>query len=111
LGYGRDVTAGKLVAALGEARTARQQLARTFAEVDLVLTPTTPQRATRLNSAAPANQADFTALANVAGIPALAVPVAVKGEVLPASVQLTGPSWSEGMLVCAAMALEEALAD
>ncbi len=111
LGYGRDVPAGKLVAALAEARAARQQLARTFAEVDLVLTPTTAHRAIKLDSPAPANQADFTALANVAGVPALAVPVAVKGEVLPASVQLTGPPWSENKLVCAAMALEAALAD
>lgn len=111
LGYGRDVTAGKLVAALAEARGARQQLARTFAEVDLVLTPTTAHRAIKLDSLAPANQADFTALANVAGVPALAMPVAVKGEVLPASVQLTGPAWSENMLVCAAMALEAALSD
>lgn len=111
LGYGRDVTAGKLVAALAEARGARQQLARAFAEVDLVLTPTTAHRAIKLDSLAPANQADFTALANVAGVPALAMPVAVKGEVLPASVQLTGPAWSENMLVCAAMALEAALSD
>ncbi len=111
LGYGRDVTSGKLVAALCEARAARQQLVRTFAEVDLVLTPTTPQRATRLNSPAPANQADFTALANVAGVPALAVPVALKDEILPTSVQLMGPSWSENMLVSVAMALEDALSD
>lgn len=111
LGYGRDVTAGKLVAALEEIRTARGQLARVFAELDLLLTPTTPQRAVRLNSSAPANQADFTSLANAAGLPALAVPVVLKGEALPASVQLIGPHWSETMLVCAAMVLEDALAD
>ncbi len=109
LGFGRDVTSGKLVAALCEARAARQQLVRTFAEVDLVLTPTTPQLAIRLNSPAPANQADFTALANVAGVPALAVPVALKDEILPVSIQLMGPSWSENRLIGVAMALEDAL--
>lgn len=111
LGYGRDVASGKLAAALDVARIVREQLARNFAEVDLILTPTTPQRAIKLNSSVPANQADFTALANVTGVPALAVPVELRGEVLPASVQLTGPSWSECMLVSAAMALEDALAD
>ena len=111
LGYGRDVASGKRVAALGVARAARDQLTRAFAEVDLILTPTTPQRAIKLNSPAPANQADFTALANVAGVPALTVPVKLQGEVLPASVQLTGHSWSESTLVGAAMALEDALAD
>ena len=109
LGYGRDVVPGKLAAAHDAARAARDQLARAFAEVDLILTPTTPQRAIKLNTPAPANQADFTALASVAGVPALAVPVKLHGEALPASVQLTGPSWSESLLVGAAMALEEAL--
>lgn len=111
LDYGRDVATGRLVAALDETRAVRGQLARTLTEVDLLLTPTTAQRAFRLGSPAPANQADFTALANVAGVPALAVPVALEGEVLPTSVQLIGPQWSEATLVCAAMALENALAD
>jgi len=109
LGYGRDVAPGKLAVAHDVTRAARDQLARTFAEVDMILTPTTPQRAIKLNTPAPANQADFTALANVAGVPALAVPVKLHGEALPASVQLTGPSWSESLLVGAAMALQDAL--
>ena len=111
LGYGRDVAPDKLAAAHDVARAARDQLALTFAEVDMILTPTTPQRAIKLSTPAPANQADFTALANVAGVPALAVPVKLHGEALPASVQLTGPSWSESLLVGAAMALEDVLAD
>jgi len=109
--YGRDAASSKLVNAQSEVRAARLQLVRTFAEVDLILTPTTPQRAIRLNSPAPANQADFTALANVSGVPALATPVALKNEALPASIQLMGPSWSESMLISAAMALEDTLAD
>lgn len=111
LAYGRDAAPGKLATAHNVACAAGDQLARTFAEVDIILTPTTPQRAVRLNTPAPANQADFTALANVAGVPALAVPVQLHDEVLPASVQLIGPAWSESKLVGVAMALEEALAD
>ncbi|MFK7836869.1 MAG: amidase [Sulfitobacter sp.] len=105
LSYGRDSGTAKLVAALTEIRAAKAQLARTFSEVDVLITPTTPGRAIRLGDVAPANQADYTALANVAGTPALAVPVSVPNDPLPASVQLMGPAWSEGMLINLAQAL------
>jgi aspartyl-tRNA(Asn)/glutamyl-tRNA(Gln) amidotransferase subunit A len=84
---------------------ARRQLARTWADVDVLLTPTTPQRAIRLGTAAPANQADYTALANVAGVPALAIPVPVPDQPLAASVQVIGPEWSEMRLIRLAHAL------
>ena len=109
LRYGRDAGTGKLVAALTEMRAAKVQLFRTFGEVDVLMTPTTPHRAIRLGQPAPANQADYTALANVAGVPALAAPVAVAGDPLPASVQFIGPAWSEARLIGMALALETAL--
>lgn len=99
LRYGRDAGTAKLVAALAQMRTATAQLARTFGEVEMLMTPTTPGRAIRLGESAPATQADYTALANVAGVPALAVPVPIAGEALPASVQFIGPAWSEARLV------------
>lgn len=107
--YGRGLSSGKLMAVMDEVRAARAQLDRTFAEVDLLLMPTTPQRAFAAGMPAPANQADFTSLANVAGVPALAVPVLVPEDPLPGSVQLVGPAWSEPLLVCVAMAIENAL--
>ncbi|MEM1049912.1 MAG: amidase [Pseudomonadota bacterium] len=106
LAYGRDLTPGKMVAALSEMRTARAGLENAFAEVDVLLTPTTPHRAFRADRPAPANQADFTVLSNVAGTPALAVPV--PGDPLPCSVQVMGPAWSERQLIGIAMALEKA---
>ena len=45
---------------------------------------------------------------NLAGVPALALPVPTPGP-LPASVQLIGPRHSEEMLVAAGLALEAAL--
>jgi len=108
LTYGSNLSAAKLVAAMAEIRAARTQLARSFAQVDLLLMPTTPQCAFHADAPAPANQADFTALANAGGVPALAVPVAVSGQALPASVQLVGPAWSEPILIGLAMALEGA---
>ena len=106
LTYGSTLSAAKLVAAMAEIRAVRMQLARSFAQVDLLIMPTTPQRAFHAGAPAPANQADFTALANAGGVPALAVPIEVTGQALPASVQLVGPAWSEPMLIGLAMLLE-----
>lgn len=106
LTYGSTLSAAKLAAAMAEIRAARMQLARSFALVDLLLMPTTPQCAFRSDEPAPANQADFTALANAGGVPALAVPITLTGRALPASVQLVGPAWSEPMLIGLAMVLE-----
>lgn len=110
LAYGRDVPSGKLVAALSDMRAARAALARGLAQVDMLLMPTTPQRAVQGGTPAPVNQADFTALASAAGVPALAVPVPVSGDALPASVQLVGPAWSEPRLIGMGCFLEERLA-
>ncbi|MEH6646374.1 amidase [Sulfitobacter sp.] len=108
LTYGSTLSAAKLVAGMAEIRAARVQLARSFAQVDVLLMPTTPQRAFQADAPAPANQADFTALANAGGVPALAVPIEVAGQALPASVQLVGPAWSEPRLIRLAMVLESA---
>ena len=66
--------------------TVRADAARVFATVDLLLMPTTPQTAFDHNDPVPVSQADFTALANVWGAPALAFPLRT-GD-LPASAQL-----------------------
>lgn len=55
----------------------------------------------------PVGQADFTVLANIAGLPALAVPA--PGAVPPVSVQLVGPKGSERALVALAGRLVAAL--
>lgn len=110
ISYGAVAGADKLVPAIRMMRRARNGLARVFEDCDVILTPTTPQTAPLVSDGAPSNQADFTALANVAGTPALAVPVGVGIGACPASVQLIGPAWSERLLLQLAERLEEALA-
>ncbi|MEE3101494.1 MAG: amidase, partial [Pseudomonadota bacterium] len=109
LAYGRDAGALRMVDAYARARAAAAACARGLAECDALLMPTAPQRAFPHGAPAPANQADFTALANFAGAPAVALPVPLEGETLPASVQLLGPAWSEARLTAWAEALDEAL--
>lgn len=62
-----------------------------FSSVDFVIAPTAPQVAFAFEGAVPPNQADFTAWANIAGLPATAVFAGLSPEGLPLSLQVIGP--------------------
>jgi len=111
LEYGRDVPAARLVAALAEMRAAAAALARALARVDALLLPGVAHVAPRRGVPPPPDQADFTALANVAGTPALVLPVAVPGGGPPASVQLVGRHGAERGLIALAGQIAGALAE
>ena len=66
---------------------------------DFILMPTTPQVAFKFGSEVPANQADFTAFANLANRPAICFPIGMTDEGLPVSAQLVGPQGRESDLV------------
>ena len=76
----------------------------------VLLMPTTPQAAFTDTTPAPANQADFTALANIAGLPAVSIPNGVDADGMPVAVQLVTRAGSEAGLFAAARALDTALA-
>ncbi len=76
----------------------------------VLVMPTTPQAAFADATAAPANQADFTCLANIAGLPALSLPAGIDGDGMPVAVQLVCRVGSEAGLFIAARALDAALA-
>lgn len=106
--YGASVSVTRLASGYGTIRRSGAAARAAFAECDVVLMPTAPQRAFPHGAEVPANQADLTALANFAGLPALALPVPSKDE-LPGSVQIVGPEWGERSLVALAEALAERL--
>ncbi|MEM1430552.1 MAG: amidase [Pseudomonadota bacterium] len=97
LQFGADLSSARLVEALARIRRSARAADRAFGEVDLLMMPTAPQRAFPHGRDAPANQADLTALANFAGLPALSLPVGAEG--LPAAVQLVGPRHAEAQLL------------
>lgn len=66
---------------------------------DFILMPTTPQVAFKFGSEVPANQADFTAFANLANRPAICFPVGITEDGLPISAQLVGPTGREADLI------------
>jgi aspartyl-tRNA(Asn)/glutamyl-tRNA(Gln) amidotransferase subunit A len=75
----------------------------------VLLMPTTPHAAFAHDTRAPVSQADFTALANIAGLPALAVPSGRDADGLPVSVQFVGPAGSEPALIALARRIDRAL--
>ncbi|MEL7467772.1 MAG: amidase [Pseudomonadota bacterium] len=111
LDYGRRLSSSKLVQAYGRARMMAALVDRAFLHVDGLLLPSAPQRAFPHGSAIPTDQAAFMPLANFSGCPAIALPVPLAGEGLPASVQILGPRWSEARLTHWAETLAPALAD
>jgi aspartyl-tRNA(Asn)/glutamyl-tRNA(Gln) amidotransferase subunit A len=111
------LSAGYLDAYYGRALRVRALLRRDFLRVfaagfDAVLTPTTPTPAFPLGDKVSDPLAMYlsdvyTATANLAGLPALAVPVG-KSARLPIGVQLIGPDFGESHLFRIAGALERA---
>lgn len=78
-----------------------------FAAVDVLVLPTTPLPAARLDQPEPANQADFTAFASLSGCPAVTIPMGRCTAGLPLGLQFVGPPGSDLRLlelaeVCAA---------
>ena len=92
-------------------RLIAEDFRRAFTEVDLILGPTSPTTAFRLGekTADPVTMylSDiYTIAANLAGLPALSLPVApVAG--LPVGLQLIGDYFSEGRLLAAAHGLQQ----
>lgn len=88
----------------------------TWQDVDLLLTPTVPGRPGEANAIegkgavrtllAASGPVAYTAMWNVTGFPAAAVPAGTGTDGLPLSVQLVGPDNSEERLVAVAAELE-----
>jgi aspartyl-tRNA(Asn)/glutamyl-tRNA(Gln) amidotransferase subunit A len=88
------------------ADTKRRLLDQIGANGILVL-PTAPQVAFPQGSRAPANQADWTSLANIAGLPAITLPIGRNAQGMPIGMQLIGPPNGEALLVAQARAVND----
>jgi aspartyl-tRNA(Asn)/glutamyl-tRNA(Gln) amidotransferase subunit A len=92
------------------------QVARTGAQLDTlahgldaVLLPTAPQEAFAMDMPAPHNQADFTAMANMNGAPAISLPLPIPRGGLPVGLQAVGQRGHDLALLQLAALLEHAL--
>lgn len=102
INYGRAVRGERLARAYHDIETLRYATQLALREVDAILLPTAPQRAFPHGMPAPANQADFTAIANISTCPAVAFPLPARDGGLPVSAQVIGRRWSEVRLLAIA---------
>lgn len=90
LKFGRDATADRIARAKARIAEARRWLENFFRQCDVLVLPTTPGPAFAFDQPAPQSQAEFTVLANIAGLAAISVPgKTVDG--LPVGMQAMGP--------------------
>lgn len=99
LSWAQQQPAAALAAALRTVAAAHVEAARWWQHGDVMLLPTAPQTAFAFGSPVPANQADLTAIANMAGLPALSAPLPVAERALPVGVQAIAPQGAEATLL------------
>lgn len=107
LEIGRRLSAREIVEA-GRARDeARLAVRRVLADCDMIALPTAPQVAFPLDQPARDNQPVFTALANMAGCPAVSLPMGMSPDGLPCAIQFMGLPYDDGALLRLASAFEQ----
>ena len=109
LAWGERRSAPELAAAVRTLDQARLALNAWLEQCDIVILPTTPQRAFSLAQPTPANQADLTCLANCAGLPSLSMPLPVAANELPCGLQLIGRHGRDREVLTAAAQLQAIL--
>jgi len=111
------LSAGYYEAYYGRAQQVRTKIsedfARAFAEVDFIVTPTSPSTAFKLGEKTSDPLAMYlsdycTVPMSLAGVPAISIPCGLS-EGLPVGLQLAGRAFSENALLDTAYALEQAL--
>lgn len=105
LGWAAGKSAADLVAADRMLDEAAAQFQHWLSACDLLAWPTTPQTAFAFGTAVPSNQADLTCYANMAGVPALSLPLPVGADEWPTGMQLIGRAGDDLRLVALAHAL------
>ena len=109
LALGSTFDDGAVRAAWLAQRDWKATLERVFAEVDILVTPTLTVFPPRLEAGEDLLVSRCTLPVNLAGVPALSLPVPTSGP-LPASIQLIGPAHGEERLLAAGALLEAAMA-
>jgi aspartyl-tRNA(Asn)/glutamyl-tRNA(Gln) amidotransferase subunit A len=114
---GQNVSADALRESRRELQRLRGEIKAVFADIDLLITPTTPIPA--LTIAELKQNPDLlrprellllrnTRPINVWGLPAISVPCGFTGAGLPVSLQIIGPHWGEALILRVAFAYEQA---
>jgi len=107
LAGGAAITPAQLAAARAAQPAWRDSMTNALSDVDLLVLPTVPFYPPLLADARGVHFTAFTNPVNLAGFPAVALPVP-STQRLPASIQLIGPPGSEALLLATAAIVEAA---
>jgi Asp-tRNA(Asn)/Glu-tRNA(Gln) amidotransferase A subunit family amidase len=108
LDWGSSASAIRLAQADRIIELAAHELSRALGKVDAILMPTTPQAAFPFDGRVPDSAGDFCVLANMAGCPAISVPMGLNELGLPLGLQLMAAAGEDERLLGIAMAYERA---
>jgi aspartyl-tRNA(Asn)/glutamyl-tRNA(Gln) amidotransferase subunit A len=95
LGYAAGKSAADYACADRVLDAATLKMRRLFAQIDVLVLPTTPQGAFPLDGPVPATQADLTSFASLAGCPAVSIPMGYLPDGMPVGLQLVGARGSD----------------
>jgi aspartyl-tRNA(Asn)/glutamyl-tRNA(Gln) amidotransferase subunit A len=109
IAFGAAKSAPQLAAAHTRIDDAEFILRAQLDGVDAIFWPTAPQTAFAFSAPVPANQADFTCLANFTGAPAISIPASVGENELPVGLQLISATGSDEDLLALAEEIESLL--
>lgn len=87
----------------------KEQVRKIVARHGFLILPTVPNPPFPHSETEPAAQADFTCLANIAGLPAMSIPVGWTGDGLPIGIQVVGAAGAEAGLFAIARHLDQTL--
>jgi aspartyl-tRNA(Asn)/glutamyl-tRNA(Gln) amidotransferase subunit A len=105
----QELTSSEVEASKRLRERLREQVPRALEGLDLLVTPTLPIVAPPLGQADRTRLTRFTALFNLIGWPALALPCGLAEDNLPASIQLVAPAGRDALVLAAGAELERAL--
>jgi aspartyl-tRNA(Asn)/glutamyl-tRNA(Gln) amidotransferase subunit A len=106
LDWGASQPSDKARSAYTAVKAVEDDAARWFADVDLVVAPTALEPAFPFGEEVPAGQADLTAFADMAGVPAAAVPMGLSKAGRPLSIQFLAAHGQDGLAMKAARQFE-----
>jgi amidase len=106
---GRAVTAQRLAEAMSARAAWQAEVIAAFGEVDVLALPTLIAAPPLLTDFAGFPLTRLTAPFNLAGVPALSMPIPSPGFPVPVSLQLVGPMHGEELLCATGLAIEETL--
>lgn len=109
LEFGARQSAERVEEARKVLREARRQWRVLLRDFDTLLLPTTPQPSFRFGEPVPADQADFTSPASIAGLPAISVPAGATADGRPLGVQIVGRAFDDTRVVALGRIIETAL--